>query len=43
MGGEDAWQKSEEIKNAIEIKNGIIVNKNIINFQKRSQKYPYLR
>lgn len=41
MKGEDSWNSVEEIRRAIEIKNGYIVNDNIIRFQKRSPMYPY--
>lgn len=41
MQGEDAWNSVEEIRRAIEIKDGRILNENIIRFQQRTYEYPY--
>ena len=37
----NSWKDDIIIKNAIEIENGIIKNKKIIDFQKRNKDYPY--
>jgi alanine dehydrogenase len=41
MGGEEAWQKDLTIHKAIEIKNGVILNPKILNFQNRAAEYPH--
>ena len=41
MGGRGSWNEIESIRKSIEIDNGIILNKNIINFQRRNGSYPY--
>lgn len=41
MKGETAWLSNPTINKAIDIKNGIIQNANIIKFQKRNFEYPY--
>jgi len=41
MGGSKKWEKSETIRRAIEIKNGIIQNPKITSFQNRSSDYPH--
>jgi len=42
MGGPEKWEKSETIRRAIEIKDGIIQNPKIFSFQNRSEEYPHL-
>ena len=42
MGGPEKWKKSETIRRAIEIKEGIIQNPKINSFQNRSSEYPHL-
>lgn len=42
MGGPEKWVKSETIRRAIEIKDGIIQNPKILSFQKREKEYPHL-
>lgn len=39
--GEKAWQKNLTIRNAIEMKNGVIVNPKILHFQTRQREYPH--
>ena len=41
MGGEEAWQKDLTIHKAIEIRNGVILNPKILDFQKRATEYPH--
>ncbi len=41
MGGPEAWDADEPIKWAIEIRDGVIQNKDILEFQKRSADYPH--
>jgi alanine dehydrogenase len=40
-GGEDAWKTDTTIQKAIEIKNGVVQNPNILKFQHRSPEYPH--
>ncbi|HFA47416.1 MAG TPA: alanine dehydrogenase [Bacteroidetes bacterium] len=42
MGGPESWAKSETIKRAIEIKNGVVQNEKILSFQGRGAEYPHL-
>ena len=39
--GESSWQTNPTIKNAIEIQDGNVLNKDIIKFQGRNSKYPH--
>lgn len=41
IGGPEAWDKSETIRRAIEIKDGVIQNPKITSFQNRSSEYPH--
>jgi len=41
MSGPDAWDASETIRRAIEIREGLIQNPRILSFQGRSPTYPY--
>lgn len=41
MSGPDAWQEAETIRRAIEIKDGVIQNSKILNFQNREEAYPH--
>lgn len=41
MAGPKRWEKSETIRRAIEIQNGIIKNPKITSFQNRSEEYPH--
>jgi len=40
-GGPGAWEKEPTIKKAIEIRDGIVLNPDIIIFQNRQAEYPY--
>ena len=42
MEGPERWAKSETIRRAIEIKEGVIQNPKILSFQNRSVEYPHL-
>ena len=42
MAGPAAWDESETISRAIEIRNGHIVNPGILSFQGRSEEHPHL-
>jgi alanine dehydrogenase len=42
MEGPEKWEKSETIRRAIEIKDGVIQNPKILSFQNRSGEYPHL-
>lgn len=42
LEGPAAWDQSETISRAIEIRDGHIINKAILEFQKRQSEYPYL-
>lgn len=39
--GEEAWYENITIRKAIEIRNGVIQNPNILRFQRRHSKYPH--
>lgn len=41
MGGPKAWDDDETIKRAIEIRDGVIQNPNVLSFQGRSPDYPH--
>lgn len=41
LSGEQSWNESATIRKAIEIKNGEILNKDILNYQNRSPEYPH--
>jgi len=41
MAGQAAWNDCGEIRNAIEIQDGNVLNDNIIRFQRRTAEYPY--
>jgi N5-(carboxyethyl)ornithine synthase len=40
--GPAAWQRNETLRRAIEIENGVVLNKKILAFQKREESYPHL-
>jgi alanine dehydrogenase len=42
MSGQDAWQENETISRAIEIGDGVILNKDVLEFQRREADYPHL-
>ncbi len=39
--GSDAWDKNDTLRRAIEIRDGVICNPNILSFQNRSAEYPH--
>ncbi|NOY25268.1 MAG: hypothetical protein GXP62_05290 [Oligoflexia bacterium] len=41
MGGPAAWERSETIRRAIEIKDGVVLNPKILRFQHRAERYPH--
>jgi len=41
MNGPDAWDNNSTIRNAIEFRDGNILNQDILRFQNRSKTYPY--
>ncbi|MBU1881006.1 N(5)-(carboxyethyl)ornithine synthase [bacterium] len=41
MQGPEAWEKDDVIRQAIEIRSGIVQNEKILNFQKRAAEYPH--
>ena len=42
MGGPEAWGANDSVSRAIEIRDGLIVNPAILEFQRRSAEYPHL-
>jgi hypothetical protein len=43
LGGPGAWESSQTIRRAIEIRDGIIQNPDILSFQHRAPQYPHPR
>ena len=43
LAGETAWTANETLRRAIEIRDGIIQNPNILAFQHRAREYPHVR
>jgi alanine dehydrogenase len=43
LGGPTAWEADETIRRAIEIRDGVVVNPAILDFQSRAQDYPHRR
>jgi alanine dehydrogenase len=41
MSGPAAWQENETISRAIEIRDGEVINKDVLEFQRRAPDYPY--
>lgn len=41
LAREEAWQQNPTIHQAIEIKNGVILNPKILSFQTRATEYPH--
>lgn len=41
MGGPDAWQSNDTVRRAIDIRDGVIVQPEILEFQKREAEYPH--
>jgi len=42
MSGPEAWKKSETIRRAIEIWDGVVQNPKILSFQGRAEAYPHV-
>jgi alanine dehydrogenase len=42
LDGPDAWAANETIARAIEIRDGVVRNKDVLEFQKREEAYPHL-
>jgi len=42
IGGPAAWDENETISRAIEIRDGVVLNKDVLEFQRRQGEYPYL-
>jgi alanine dehydrogenase len=43
LGGPKAWDSDQTIRRAIEIRDGLIQNRDILSFQNRAPRYPYPR
>lgn len=41
LTGPESWQRDQTIRRAIEIRNGVVLNPNILSFQGRSPNYPH--
>lgn len=41
LDGPDAWDADETVRRAIEIREGTVLNPNVLSFQHRSSEYPY--
>ncbi|GAC1490355.1 MAG: N(5)-(carboxyethyl)ornithine synthase [Pseudarthrobacter sp.] len=42
IGGPEAWDANETISRAIEIRAGVVLNKDVLEFQRRQAEYPHL-
>jgi NAD/NADP transhydrogenase alpha subunit len=42
IGGPEAWDGNETISRAIEIRDGVVLNKDVLEFQRRQAGYPHL-
>jgi hypothetical protein len=42
MDGPEAWAQNDTIARAIEIRDGVIRNKDVLEFQKREDAYPHV-
>jgi alanine dehydrogenase len=42
MGGPVEWDSNETIARAIEIREGVVLNKDVLEFQQRQAEYPHL-
>ena len=42
MGGPDAWDANDTVARAIEIRDGVVLNKGVLEFQQRRLDYPHL-
>ncbi|WP_324606225.1 hypothetical protein [Streptomyces sp. NRRL B-24720] len=43
LGGPDGWQSDETIRRAIEIRDGVVRNRAVLDFQHRATEYPHLQ
>jgi hypothetical protein len=43
IAGPEAWEREEIVRNAIEIRDGVIQNPRILSFQRRAEDYPHTR
>jgi hypothetical protein len=43
LGGPGAWDSDQTIRRAIEIRDGVIQNPDILSFQNRAPQYPHPR
>jgi alanine dehydrogenase len=43
IGGPEAWDGNETISRAIEIRDGVVLNKDVLEFQQREAQYPHRR
>ena len=43
IAGPEAWEREETVRNAIEIRDGVVQNPKILSFQRRAQEYPHPR
>jgi len=41
MSGPAAWEQDETVRGAIEIREGVVINPQILSFQKRNEDYPH--
>jgi alanine dehydrogenase len=42
ISGPEEWDASETISRAIEIRDGVVLNKDVLEFQRRQAEYPHL-
>jgi hypothetical protein len=42
IGGPEEWDANETISRAIEIRDGVVLNKDVLEFQQRQAEYPHL-
>ena len=43
IAGPEAWEREETVRNAIEIRDGVVQNPKILSFQHRAEDYPHAR
>ena len=41
LAGPEAWQENETLRKAIEIRDGVIQNQDVLQFQRREADYPH--
>jgi hypothetical protein len=42
IGGPEAWDSNETIRRAIELRDGVVLHKDVLEFQQRQAEYPHL-